>query len=82
VTCARSSGWGDDPYSDDLLARPYLQYGSGGYIHFAVCVNKGTLNEDWGQDEIYVGVRVHNPVTNQQLDKAENEPDHQLLLTE
>jgi hypothetical protein len=63
--------WGDDPYYDDLLAGPYVQHGSGGAIYFAFCVNTGTLNEDWGQDEIYVGVRVYNPVTGQQLDKAE-----------
>jgi hypothetical protein len=34
-------------------------------------VNTGTLNEDWGRDEIYAGIRVFNTATNQQVDKVE-----------
>ena len=63
--------WGDDPSYDDLLAGPYTHRSSGGYFYFAFCVNTGTLNEDWGRDEIYAGIRVFSTATNQQVDKVE-----------
>jgi hypothetical protein len=52
--------WGDDEWSDDFLGGPFVQSypWGGGYYFVEFCMNKSTLNEDWGQDEIYAGVRV------------------------
>jgi hypothetical protein len=54
--------WGDDPSSDDLLVGPVQQnFGeayAGARMLVDLCVNKSTLNEDIGTDEIYAGVRV------------------------
>jgi len=63
--------WGDDPYYDDFLAGPYLSQSFFGWFYTAICVNASTLNEDWGRDESYVGVRVYNAATGQQVDKVE-----------
>jgi len=63
--------WGDDPYYDDFLAGPYTSYSFGGGFYTAFCANASTLNEDWGQDELYVGVRVYNAATGQQVLKVE-----------
>jgi hypothetical protein len=51
--------WGDDEWYDDFLGGPFVQsYTFGGFYSVDFCMNKSTLNEDWGQDEIYAGVRV------------------------
>ena len=65
--------WGSDPSYDDALAGPYSNSydWSGGYsIDF--CANRSTLDEDWGQDEIYAGVRVYDRRTNQLKEKVES----------
>jgi len=51
-------------------ARTLSQSFFGGF-YTAICVNASTLNEDWGRDESYVGVRVYNAATGQQVDKVE-----------
>ena len=63
--------WGDDPLSDDFLAGPYFSQSFFGNFYTGICINRSTLNEDWGQDEIYVGVRVYNPTTGQLIEKIE-----------
>jgi hypothetical protein len=53
--------WGEDEWSDDLLVGPISQsYDFGGAYTIDFCVNKSTLDEDWGRDELYAGVRVYN----------------------
>ena len=58
--------WGEDGFSDDLLMGPYnpadvhadfwgLRFSTGNYVSNSV------LNEDWGVDEIYAGVRLIQP---------------------
>ena len=58
--------WGEDGFSDDLLMGPYnpanvhadiwgLRFSTGNYVSNSV------LNEDWGVDEIYAGVRLIRP---------------------
>jgi len=70
--------WGDDPSSDDLLMGPVefrLPYWlDTGYLD--VCVNSSTLDEDWGEDEIYAGVRVYDAVTGVQHEVAETNRIH------
>ena len=63
--------WGDDSFSDDFLAGPYFSRSFFGSFYTGICINKSTLNEDWGQDEIYVGVRVYDPTTGQLVEKVE-----------
>jgi hypothetical protein len=65
--------WGDDPSSDDLILGPIV-YGlppgdDNGFRD--TCVNSGTLDEDWGEDEIYAGVRVYDAFTGVQREVAE-----------
>ena len=51
--------WGDDEWYDDFLGGPFIQsYSWGGFYSIDFCMNKSTLNEDWGQDEIYAIVDV------------------------
>lgn len=63
--------WGSDTFYDDFLFGPYvttaIDYGAypcpeGGYgnIHASFLVSGSTLNEDWGTDEVYAGVRARN----------------------
>ena len=63
--------WGSDTFDDDFLFGPYvttaIDYGlfpcpdgSVGNIHASFLVSGSTLNEDWGEDEVYAGVRARN----------------------
>jgi len=64
--------WGEDEWYDDLLAGPYAQsYDFGGSYLIDFCVNKSTLDEDWGRDELYAGVRVYNSA-GRQIESAES----------
>jgi hypothetical protein len=54
--------WGDDPVSDDLLLDTndmYHDIGPDG-LHFSGFwwAPAGSLNEDWGGDEVYAGIRL------------------------
>jgi hypothetical protein len=59
--------WGDDPASDDLLMGPYNPSVWANYdgLRFAIAskVPNSLLNEDWGEDDIYAGVRLIQPNT-------------------
>jgi hypothetical protein len=59
--------WGDDPSSDDLLMGPYTPVVSAEYfgLHYSVAhkVPNSLLNEDWGEDDLYAGVRLVQPNT-------------------
>jgi hypothetical protein len=59
--------WGDDPASDDLLMGPYDSTMSAGYygLYYSIAnkVPNSLLNEDWGGDEVYAGVRLVQPNT-------------------
>ena len=63
--------WGSDTFYDDFLFGPWtttaIDYGAypcpeGGYgnIYASFLVSGSTLNEDWGTDEVYAGVRARN----------------------
>lgn len=63
--------WGSDTFSDDFLYGPYvttaIDYGlypcpegGTGNIYASFLVSGSTLNEDWGEDEVYAGVRARN----------------------
>jgi hypothetical protein len=66
--------WGEDPASDDLLMGPYTPpiWASYDGLHYSVAhkVRNSLLNEDWGGDELYAGVRLVYPNT-QTLRSAE-----------
>jgi hypothetical protein len=65
--------WGEDPWSDDFVGGPYVQsYPYGGSYLIDFCLNKSTLDEDWGRDEIYAGVRVFNTATGKQVETVES----------
>ena len=68
--------WGDDSSSDDLLVGPVQQnFGqgfSGTHVLVDLCVNKSTLNEDIGTDEIYAGVRVFSHPSGAQTEVVES----------
>ena len=69
--------WGDDQWSDDFLSGPYLYVSEEtGFYSVDMCVNSSTLNEDWGQDEIYASVRVYDPATGRQFDSGESNRIH------
>ena len=63
--------WGDDTFSDDFLAGPYTATwnGSEAFVEFAV--SGATLDEDWGTDEIYAGIRVVDRATGKVLEGIE-----------
>jgi hypothetical protein len=53
--------WGDDTWYDDFLAGPFVRYyGFGNFYSIDMCANASTLDEDWGEDEVYAGVRVYD----------------------
>ena len=63
--------WGSDTFYDDFLFGPYvttaIDYGAypcpeggNGNIYASFLVSGSTLNEDWGTDEVYAGVRARN----------------------
>jgi len=66
--------WGEDQFSDDLLMGPYSAVRGAHYdgLWFSIAhkVPNSLLNEDWGRDEIYAGVRLVQPNT-QTLRSAE-----------
>ena len=65
--------WGEDPVSDDLIGGPYVQsYPYGGSYLLDFCINRSTLDEDWGRDELYAGVRVFNAATGKQMEVVES----------
>jgi hypothetical protein len=69
--------WGDDSYSDDFLSGPFISYyeeGSSYFVEF--CVNKSTLDEDLGEDEIYAGVRVYDRATGSLRETVESNRIH------
>jgi len=63
--------WGSDTFSDDFLFGPWTTTavdfgfypcpeGGGGNISASFLVSRSTLDEDWGTDEVYAGVRARN----------------------
>jgi hypothetical protein len=57
--------WGDDVFSDDLLIGPYnatlVPTDRGLEFHKVLLqIDDDRLNEDWGGDELYVGMRLVN----------------------
>jgi hypothetical protein len=65
--------WGEDTWSDDFLGGPYvLSTPFGGFYQVDFCVNSSTLDEDWGEDDIYAGVRVFNAATGRQTESVES----------
>jgi hypothetical protein len=65
--------WGDDEWYDDFLLGPVVQsYSFSGSYYIDLCVNRSTLNEDIGQDEIYAGVRVYDASTGALKEKVES----------
>jgi hypothetical protein len=69
--------WGDDEWSDDFLGGPFVFESSwSGFYTIDFCMNKSTLNEDWGQDEIYAGVRVYDLSTRRQIESFESNRIH------
>ena len=49
--------YGDDSWSDDKLADYVVSYNAApGHYQYQLCVNTSTLNEDWGNDEVYARV--------------------------
>jgi hypothetical protein len=63
--------WGDDEWYDDFLGGPYISYQDFSNVYYGICVNSGTLDEDWGHDEVYAGVRWYNRTTGKQIASAE-----------
>ena len=67
--------WGEDEWYDDLLVGPVIGTMDGDFLPgpFTVSftVSGSTLNEDWGRDELYAGVRIYNRSTGQQVQTAE-----------
>ena len=59
--------WGEDSFSDDLLMGPDTPATWANYdgLRFAIAnkVPNSLLNEDWGGDELYAGVRLVYPNT-------------------
>jgi hypothetical protein len=65
--------WGEDEWSDDFLGGPYVHSTDfSGFYTVDFCVNKSTLDEDWGRDELYAGVRVFNRATGKQTETVES----------
>jgi hypothetical protein len=54
--------WGDDPLFDDRIYMPYEMSATiiDGTFGITQTVRGATLNEDWGQDEVYAIVNVPN----------------------
>jgi hypothetical protein len=65
--------WGEDTFSDDFLGGPYVFASTfSGFYSIDFCANSSTLDEDWGQDEIYAGVRVYDRSTGRQVETVES----------
>jgi hypothetical protein len=56
--------WGDDPIWDNLLFGPsgvsYYEAADGLHFYKSIQLKGKYLNEDWGGDEVYAGVRLLN----------------------
>jgi hypothetical protein len=57
--------WGEDTFSDDLLMGPYnaTYFASSQGLQFhkvLIGIPNSVLNEDWGTDELYTGIRLLN----------------------
>jgi len=52
--------WGDDPSYDDKLLEPVVEtfgsWATGYWVY--LCVDSSTLDEDWGEDEVYARVSI------------------------
>ena len=58
----RITFWGDDSYSDDKIwEKTASTWGDGSFSNQSFLAGI-SLNEDWGQDEIYATVRITDPV--------------------
>jgi hypothetical protein len=57
--------WGDDEWYDDLLSSLGTTFGGywTGHVVREFTVSGGTLNEDWGSDEVYVDARLYDHLT-------------------
>jgi len=68
--------WGDDPSSDDLLAGPFTEIYDEivpSVITVGACSNyNSTFDEDWGEDEIYFGIRIFDLSTGVQREVVES----------
>jgi hypothetical protein len=58
--------WGEDTFSDDLQMGPYNAtiYATDKGLEFhkvRLQIDDDVLDEDWGTDELYVGMRLVNP---------------------
>jgi hypothetical protein len=63
--------WGDDEWYDDLLRGPLYSYQDWSSLYYGICVNSSDLDEDWGHDEVYAGVRWYSTATGKQYASAE-----------
>ncbi|HYO33353.1 MAG TPA: hypothetical protein VES21_10930 [Nocardioidaceae bacterium] len=58
----RITFWGDDSWSDDKIwEKTASTWGDGSFSNQSFLAGI-SLNEDWGQDEIYATVRITDPV--------------------
>ena len=58
----RITFWGQDSWSDDKIwERTASTYGDGSFWNQSIIAGL-SLDEDWGQDEIYATVRITDPV--------------------
>ena len=58
----RITFWGDDSWSDDKIwEKTASTYGDGSFWNESI-LDPFSLDEDWGQDEIYATVRITDPV--------------------
>jgi hypothetical protein len=69
---------GSDEWFDDDLGGPWGRdfgdYQWGYSIDF--CVNSSTLDEDWGEDEVYAAVRVYDRATGALKEKVNSNQIH------
>ena len=71
TTRAEVRVWGDDTFSDDFLAGPYTATWNGSEAFVELAVSGATLDEDWGTDEIYAGIRIVDRATGKVLEGIE-----------
>jgi hypothetical protein len=67
--------WGDDPHIDDFIKGPLGAALVGRDFKRTFYVYGCELNEDWGEDEIYAGVRAYN-ANGRQFEQAETNRVH------
>jgi hypothetical protein len=73
--------WGSDTFSDDFLERESPEVMNfpmpqGGTYLVQRCVLNSTLDEDWGEDEVYAKVFITDRATNQTIGLRTNEISH------